>query len=137
MIVVDASLMIAWLLQEDRVLLVPDVYETLPARDIFVPAHWPVEVANALLSNVRRRRVAVDKIESILSGLSLFRIQVDPPISVEQLATLTHFAASQNLTVYDASYVQLAVEEKAPLATLDEDMRAAARKLRVALVPGD
>lgn len=137
MIVADASLMVAWLLQEDDVLIVPDVYQTLPERDIVVPSHWPIEVANALLANVRRRRFAIDKVDSILDALSVFRILVDAPIAIEQMSDLTHFAASQKLTVYDAAYVHLAFEEGVPLATLDQDMRQAARQLNIALVPGD
>jgi predicted nucleic acid-binding protein len=137
LIIVDASLMIAWLLQEDDVLIVPDVYQSLPERDILVPSHWPVEVANALLSNVRRRRIAIEKVDSILEALGVFRINVDAPMAIEQMGDLTHFAASQKLTVYDASYVQLAFEENVPLATLDQDMRMAARHLNIALVPGD
>lgn len=137
MIVVDASLMVAWLLQEDNVLIVPEAYQSLPEQDIFVPSHWPVEVANALLANVRRRRIAIDRVESILGTLGVFRILVDTPIAIDQMSDLTHFAASQKLTVYDASYVQLAFEENVPLATLDQDMRRAARQLNIPLVPGD
>jgi len=137
LIVVDASLMVAWLLQEDDVLIVPEVCQSLPEQDIFVPSHWPIEVANALLTNVRRRRITIDKVDSILDALGIFRIMIDTPITIDQMSDLTHFAASQKLTVYDASYVHLAFEENAPLATLDQDMRQAARQLNIALVPGD
>lgn len=137
MIVVDASLMVAWLLQEDELRIVPDVYDTLPERDIVVPSHWPVELANALLVNVRRRRILLEKLDSILDGLSIFRISIDAAIPVEQIGILAHFAATQKLTVYDASYVQLALEQRAPLATLDRDMRAAAQKLEIELIPRD
>lgn len=137
MIVVDASLMVAWLLQEDELRIVPDVYDTLPERDIVVPSHWPVELASALLVNVRRRRILLEKLDSILDGLSIFRISIDAAIPVEQIGILAHFAATQKLTVYDASYVQLALEQRAPLATLDRDMRAAAQKLEIKLIPRD
>jgi predicted nucleic acid-binding protein len=33
----------------------------------------------------------------------------------------------QNLSAYDAAYLELAIRERLPLATLDEDVRKAAR----------
>ncbi len=135
MIVVDASLMVAWLLQEDDARIVPEIYESLPELDIIVPPHWPVEVANALLTNVRRRRVVIDDVNSILAGLSIFRISFDETLAIDQMGVLTHFAASQKLTVYDASYVHLALEENTALATLDGDMRRAAHSLHIPLIP--
>lgn len=135
MIVVDASLMVAWLLQEDDIRIAPDIYESLPELDIIVPPHWPVEVANALLTSVRRRRLVIEDIETILESLSIFRISFDETLTIDQMSVLTLFAASQNLTVYDASYVHLALEENVALATLDTAMRVAAQSLNIPLIP--
>lgn len=135
MIVVDASLMVAWLLQEDDIRIVPDIYESLPELDIIVPPHWPVEVANALLTNVRRRRLVMEDIETIFESLSIFRISFDETLTIDQMSVLTLFAASQKLTVYDASYVHLALEENVALATFDTAMRAAADSLNIPLIP--
>lgn len=43
-------------------------------------------------------------------------------------------AAEGALTAYDAAYLELAVREAIPLATLDDDLRAAARRSGVRLV---
>jgi predicted nucleic acid-binding protein len=135
LIVVDASLMVAWLLQEDDIRIVPDIYESLPELDIIVPPHWPVEVANALLTNVRRRRLVIEDLETLLEGLSVFRISFDEALTIDQMSVLTLFAASQNLTVYDARYVHLALEENIALATFDTAMRVAAQSLNIPLIP--
>jgi hypothetical protein len=51
-----------------------------------------------------------------------------------------HLARAHNLSVYDASYLELAVRRGLPLATLDDKLKAAARAVGVAEYapsPGD
>jgi predicted nucleic acid-binding protein len=134
-IVVDASIMIGWLLREPQLMFAPGIRKELPREDIFVPAHWPVEIANALWVNVRRGRIPLDAFDEIMDELSMFDVSADAPVSLGEIAVLTRFAISQNLTVYDAAYVQLAARLAAPLATVDREMRAAARALEVTVVP--
>jgi predicted nucleic acid-binding protein len=43
------------------------------------------------------------------------------------------YAEEYRLTVYDAAYLELAVREGVPLATLDNDLRNAARAAKVSL----
>lgn len=135
MIVVDASLAIAWLLQEPEVRDAPAVYESLPHEIILVPSHWPIEIASALQVNVRRGRIPLDAFDAIIERLAILRASVDAAVPIEELNILTRFALDQRLTVYDAAYVQLAARYEAPLATLDEDMRSAGRRLHLALLP--
>lgn len=135
MIVVDASLAIAWLLQEPKVLAAPAVYESLPHEVILVPSHWPIEIASALQINVRRGRIPLDAFDAIVERLAILKPSVDAAVPIEELDVLTRFALAQGLTVYDAAYVQLAARYEAPLATLDEDMRSASRRLNLTLLP--
>jgi predicted nucleic acid-binding protein len=64
------------------------------------------------------------------------------PITVEPVQTSRAFgmvlslAREQNLTEYDAAYLELAIRESLPLATVDDGLRNAARDLGVALVTG-
>jgi len=64
------------------------------------------------------------------------------PIAVEPVQTARAFgmvlslARDQNLTEYDAAYLELAIRESLPLATLDDGLRNAARDLGVVLVTG-
>jgi predicted nucleic acid-binding protein len=43
-------------------------------------------------------------------------------------------ARAQGLSVYDAAYLHLAMREGLPLATLDDDLRAAASRVGVSLI---
>ena len=50
-------------------------------------------------------------------------------------ATLLSLALRFQLTSYDAAYLELAMRASLPLATLDKDLRSAARKVGVTVLP--
>jgi predicted nucleic acid-binding protein len=61
-----------------------------------------------------------------------------PIVEVEMLAqailqSIRELAHAQDLTVYDAAYLDLAMKRGLPLATLDEDLREAAQRTGVTL----
>ena len=135
MIVADTSLMISWLLNETDVVVAEDVYNLLAEETLLVPAHWPVEIGNALGVNVRRGRIPPRLLNAIQERLNKLVVVVEGSISPADIVSLVGFAVDQNLTAYDACYVQLAAENRAPLATLDRQMRTAARRLNINLLP--
>jgi predicted nucleic acid-binding protein len=135
LIVLDASLMIAWLLREPELAPTTDLYLSLPQQTVIVPGHWPLEVGTALWANVRRGRLPMDRLSVMMEELATFEIQVQSAIQIEDMETLTRFAVTQNLTVYDSAYVQLAERLGLPLATLDNAMRSAAAALSIPLLP--
>lgn len=134
MIVLDASLMAAWLFGE-RPSPALHVYNALPDVPIVVPAHWPIEISNALRTNLRAGRISVEHFQLILNELDRLLIGVEPAIDIDAIIPLAHFAEIHGLTAYDAAYLQLAMQRQAILATLDETMRSAARALNVAVLP--
>lgn len=134
MIVLDASLMAAWLFGE-RPSPALHVYNALPDVPIVVPAHWPVEISNALRTNLRAGRISTEHFQLILDELDRLAIRVEPPIDLDEIIPLAHFAEIHNVTAYDAAYLQLAMQQQAILATLDETMRGAARALNIAILP--
>lgn len=127
--------MTAWLLSETDVVVAEDVYNMLAEDTLLVPAHWPVEIGSALAVNLRRGRIAAELLEVIEERLSKFVIVVQPPVMPSEIADLVSFASAQSLTAYDACYVQLAWQNRARFATLDRDMRAAAKNLNINLLP--
>ena len=61
-------------------------------------------------------------------------IRIDPESSETVFDQVFKLAEQYRLTIYDASYLELAIREGLPLATLDNDLRKAARALGVQLV---
>ena len=135
MIVLDASLLVAWLLQEDAAASAPALSDVLQNETLVVPAHWPAEIGNALLVNLRRGRLPSNRLEMMLDDCAALDIAVEAPTPIDRISALTRLAAAQNLTFYDAAYIQLALERAIPLGTLDQDMRNAASRLGIRLFP--
>jgi predicted nucleic acid-binding protein len=52
-------------------------------------------------------------------------------------AAVLRLARGYRLSIYDASYLELALREAAPLATLDDQLRAAATAERTSLIGDD
>lgn len=131
----DASATLAWFF-EDETSEWPDALlgKLKSGNTAVVPPHWPLEVANALLMAMRRGRISEDKISRLFGDLLALPIRIDS--STGHTTFNQVFACAQNyrLTIYDAAYLELAIRERIPLATLDDDLRNAARAAGVPLV---
>jgi predicted nucleic acid-binding protein len=134
LIVLDASAAVAWLLNEPG-FPAQELNEALTIDRVVVPAHWPVEVGNALLTAVRRKRIDFGRLAQISIELQGLEVSIEPPPQMERISELIEFAEGQNLTLYDAAYVHLSMTSDSTLATLDNAMRQAAGRLRLDVLP--
>ena len=103
-------------------------------RAIEVPALWPFEVQNALTVLRRRGRLddgAYDMAQTLIEAM---RVTVEPPDRAVVRTRTADLADAHGLSVYDAAYLELASRRRLPLATLDANLRKAAKAARVALV---
>jgi predicted nucleic acid-binding protein len=98
-----------------------------------VPALWPLEVANALIVLVRRRKLAEDERRAGLEWLHGLRIRIDHETSALAFSRLSELAAAHQLSVYDAAYLELAARRRLVLGCLDGPLRPAARHAGVRL----
>jgi len=125
-LVLDSSLILAWIHRNETTEPVVRVMESLKQTGAWVPSLWHLEVANVLQIGVRRRRYTADFRDGALSDLSLFPIYVDSETNRNTWGTTLRLAERHGLTMYDASYLELALRRGLPLATLDKDLRGAA-----------
>ena len=97
---------------------------------LLAPAHLGPETANALLRGVRLEVAdAAARLERLFaSGVEL------TDRGFVGLSEALRLANDHGLTVYDALYLQLALDLAGELATLDTDLAIAARAEGVALV---
>jgi predicted nucleic acid-binding protein len=101
---------------------------------VVVPGLWFVEVANALLVLERRKRLTAAERREALDRL--FQLRPTPESDGVRLAfsKTSELAATHGLSVYDATYLELAQRRRLPLATCDRTLRVAARRCRVKLL---
>jgi predicted nucleic acid-binding protein len=130
----DASATLAWLLEGETSDWTEALLQRFGSGDTaVVPGHWPVEVANALLVAVRRGRIDKNKPAELFGALLALPIRIDSSGSEITFDRVFAYAEKYGLTVYDAAYLELAIREGVPLATLDGDLQNAARTAGVPL----
>jgi predicted nucleic acid-binding protein len=81
----------------------------------------------------RRRHDAVFR-NSTLADLALLPIRVDSETDRQAWSATLVLAERHKLTLYDATYLELALRRNLPLATLDGGLRTAAATHKVALL---
>jgi predicted nucleic acid-binding protein len=134
-IVLDASVVVAWCFEGESTSFSEGVLDLLSAgMEVLTPAIWPFEVANALLVAERRKRIKMAQVTALLRRIAGLRVSVEPIQTSSAFNQILSIARQNNLTEYDAAYVELALREGLPLATLDAELRTAARHLGITLV---
>ena len=133
--VVDASMTLAWCFVDETTAYTEAVLDLLAnGAEGLAPAIWPLEVANALLMGERRKRITAAHTAAMLQLIADLPIAVDPIRIDRSFGSVLALARKEGLTEYDAAYIDLALLEGVPLATLDEGLRRAAKNAGVALV---
>ena len=132
-LVLDASVTLCWLFEDQATAYTDSVLDWLGGGDGAVaPAIWPFEIANAVAVAERRKLVNPSQAVAFLQTLGQLSIAVDRKI--EQIFNAVLEAARRHrLSAYDAGYLELAMREALPLATLDAALRNAARAAGVRL----
>jgi predicted nucleic acid-binding protein len=128
--VLDGSVTLAWCFTDEATSFTSSVRDLLDqGSTCIVPSIWPSEVANGILMAERRGRIAVAAGEAFL--LELLRLPIEvvplPPNLIFQ--AILPLARDQRLTVYDATYLGLALSRTLPLATLDNALRKATNQV--------
>lgn len=130
-LVIDASLAASWLLPDETSPIADLARQALVDTPGAAPALWWFEIRNTLLMGERRNRWPRSTTEQVLRALTRLSISIDRD---PDQAAIYAIARTQNLTVYDASYVELAQRIGGRLATLDRAMMSAAQAVGVAVL---
>ena len=128
MIVVDASMAIAWQFEDEATPAADAALERTVRDGAIVPAIWRLEVANVLRMAVRRKRCDEAFVDAAIARLDGLRIEDDIETSLHAWNETSALARSEGLTVYNAAYLELALRRKLPLASGDKALIAAGRR---------
>jgi len=121
--VLDASIAITWAMRDEDHPLADLALSYLTAGSAVIPGIWWYELRNILVVNERRNRITPEDSDRFIQSLEQLSIDTAFPQNGPQTMRLSR---KHNLSVYDAAYLALAIEEILPLATLDRDLAAAA-----------
>jgi predicted nucleic acid-binding protein len=129
--VLDASVAMNWAFPDEQDADALAALRRLRTEPAHVPAVWWFEVRNVLLTNERRQRISEADTMAFLRFMSGLDIEIDRSADDLGIATLCR---RHRLSVYDTSYLELAVREGIPLATLDKRLAAAAKSEGISLI---
>jgi predicted nucleic acid-binding protein len=129
--VVDASVTAAWMLPDEDSPHAEYVHSLLTEHSASVPAVWWYEIRNLLVMAERQKRIAPTASDAALARLAVYPIVVDHEFHETSILDI---ARRHKLTVYDASYIELATRLRLPVATLDRRMAEAATAASIDLV---
>ena len=129
-LVVDASVVMAWLFDDEDDPRADWALDRLVEEGALVPQLWHMETRNSLLTAERSRRLSVKGAAERLDALKGLPIRTDVDPDFQSAFDL---ARAHELSIYDAIYLELAKRERAELATLDGALSRAAAAEGVAL----
>jgi predicted nucleic acid-binding protein len=90
--------------------------------------HW--EIGNALSAMFKRKAIELDDALKILDAYAAIPIRlVDPPL--QQAARLSQ---ELNICAYDAYVIACAINQRAPILSLDHVLKERARSLKLAIL---
>lgn len=133
-LVLDTSITLAWVYSDETTSAVREVLESILARGAWTPALWRLEVANVLEMSVRRGRIPADFRDATLADLALLDIHTDCETDTQAWTATLQLASRHKLPLYDAAYLELAQRRSLPLASLDAELRTAAKAEGIALL---
>jgi predicted nucleic acid-binding protein len=132
-LILDSSMCLAWCFDDERTPEVLSVLDRVVEDGAIVPSLWRYEVANGLLMAQRRQRIEASQRDAVLKQLDNLDIRPDKEADTFVWPTTVGLADRHGLTVYDATYLELAQRRRLPLATLDQALRRAATAAAVEL----
>lgn len=132
--IADASVAVGWVHPAQATRQTAAMLDAIAdGATLEVPALWPLEVANALLVLVRRRKLTEDERQTGLGWLRGLRLRIDHEMGPLAFSRLSELAAAHQLSVYDAAYLELAQRRTLVLGCKDGPLRKAAKHAGVGL----
>jgi len=132
--VLDCSATISWCFEDESDEWSERILTSLERDRALVPEIWHLEVANVLIQCERKKRLTEAQTTAFLQRLKHFPIETRAFTRDEHFSGVVPLARREGLTSYDASYLQLALQQGVPLAARDEDLKAAAMRVGVPLL---
>jgi predicted nucleic acid-binding protein len=125
--VIDCSFFISALLPDEK-----NHNFDFAAFSVHVPAIFFPECLNVLATALKKQRITKNQYEECIIAFKDLPFSVDHLSSIQDsLYSIADLSERNNLTSYDASYLELALRLKAPLGTFDKKIIEACKKEKV------
>ena len=134
-VVIDSSVTLSWCFEDEASAAMDAIFEHVRDQGAFVPGLWHLEVGNVLLQAEKRGRITTGDVTARLALIAELPIMTDHETTTRAWREILALARAEALTIYDTTYLELAVRRRLPLATKDDALLGAAKRLGVAVLP--
>ena len=134
-LVIDSSAALSWCFEDESSPASDIVFERVRDQGAIVPGLWHLEVANVLLQAEKRGRITAGDVAIRLELIAELPITTDLETTARAWRETLTLARVEGLTIYDATYLELAMRRGLPLSTKDEALITAAKRCGVATPP--
>lgn len=131
--VIDNSVVMAWCFGDEISSYADNVLTSLESKEAIVPAVWPLEIGNVLVVAERRKRLHETDSVRFLALVDDLPIRVVQESAGRMSKEILFLAREQQISTYDASYLDLAMRNGLPIASQDSGLTKAAERCRVQL----
>jgi predicted nucleic acid-binding protein len=112
------------------------VLNAMASSTVLVPGIWALKVANVLARSEAKALASEARSEAFVGMLRRMDIAADRETNSRALSDTLHVARHDQLSSYDAAYLELALRTALPIATLDEELLRAAERAGVVRFAG-
>ena len=133
--VIDASVSLSWVYTDEHSAASDALLARVADQGAVVPSLWRLEIASALQTGIKRKRIDAMYRDAVIQKLLSLPIETDPDTNDYAWTATLRLADIHQITVYDASYLELALRRGLPLATRDDQLAAAAASAGAILLP--
>jgi predicted nucleic acid-binding protein len=113
-LVLDCSVAVTWCFEDETTPETDALLERVKNEGAMVPMLWQLEMGNVLLQAERRGRITRADVARRLELIGTLPITTDDETSFRALRDVLALARTENLTTYDAAYLELAMRRGLP-----------------------
>ncbi|HJD61024.1 MAG TPA: type II toxin-antitoxin system VapC family toxin [Rickettsia endosymbiont of Columbicola hoogstraali] len=130
--VLDCSVTLSWFMPNEIANL--EILDKTVAGEAIVPTIWGLEVGNVLIFAERAKRITTNQRHQAIYTLKDMYIKFDQTTLEHTWFETMDIATQYSLTLYDASYLELALRYGVPIATLDKSLKQASKKAGIVTI---
>lgn len=101
---------------------------------MLAPAHWPLEVTNILWVGERQKRITGPQVSAFIGLVEALRVEIDAETPWRAWSETREISRREQITAYDAAYLELAMRRQATLVTKDQKLIKAARASKAKVI---
>ena len=132
--VIDNSVVMTWCFKDETSQYSDSILDKLEISTAIVPSIWPLEIGNVLLVAEHRKRLSEADSARFIALLSELPIMVEQESPDRMMREIHALAREHQLSTYDASYLDLAMRRGLPIASLDNNLIKAAKRIQIPMI---